>query len=105
LIADESLVRQPEKPPVVCNYAPDPECPGNPLHQHADESWWFYEETWNLEQGPFATYEEAYSSLAEYCTALQAEKERLTSGEESAMVGRDETPQEEPEYPDSGSGI
>lgn len=105
LIADEKLVRQPEKPPVICNYAPDPECPGNPLHQHEDESWWFYEETWNLEQGPFEVYEAAYSALAEYCTALQAEKENLTNGEECANVSHDELPQQESEYPDSGDGI
>lgn len=105
LIAEEKLVRQPEKPPVVCNYAPDPECPGNPLHQHEDESWWFYEETWNLEQGPFETYEAAYSSLAEYCTALQTEKESLTTDEKSAIVGDDETQQTESEFPYAGDGI
>src|SRR5579872_4854740 len=48
--ADFSILRPPSEP--VCNYD---KTDGDPLHQHADETWWFYEQSWNLENGPYAT--------------------------------------------------
>lgn len=42
----------------------------DPLHQHDDKSWWFFDEEFSLENGPFETYDEAYGALAEYCLGL-----------------------------------
>jgi hypothetical protein len=71
LAANDPLLRPPAKP--ACNYALDPEAEdiGNPLHQHEDGTYWFYEATWNLEQGPYPTYEEAYAALLKYCVEYQ----------------------------------
>lgn len=44
---------------------------GDPIHQHSDESWWHFDELWSLENGPFETWDGAYSALAEYCTGLE----------------------------------
>jgi len=63
-LAKAEDVAPPAKP--VCNY----DFNGNPLHEHDDETWWYYDETWALENGPFDTYEEAYASLLAYCEDL-----------------------------------
>lgn len=44
---------------------------GDPIHQHDDQSWWHFDELWSLENGPFETWDEAYSALAEYCAGLE----------------------------------
>jgi len=67
-MAEENLLRAEIKP--NCNFAGG----SDPLHQHEDESWWFYEETWSMENGPFPTYDEAYNALAEYCLGLEQAK-------------------------------
>jgi hypothetical protein len=69
LAANDPALRNTSKP--VCNHD------GNrdPLHQHEDGTFWFYEETWTLENGPYATHEEAYNALAEYCIGLEVAKE------------------------------
>lgn len=69
LEAGHEALRDKSKP--VCNYSGD----GNPLHEHADGTFWFYEETWAYENGPFPTYEEAYNALSEYCVGLEQAKE------------------------------
>jgi hypothetical protein len=71
VLADADLLRDPGKP--VCNFEGGPD----PLHEHADGTFWFYEETWSLENGPFPTYDEAYDALAEYCVGLERVKENL----------------------------
>lgn len=38
----------------------------NPLHQHKDGTWWFYEETWSMESGPYLTKIDAEIWLGEY---------------------------------------
>ncbi len=39
----------------------------DPVHQHsADETWWWYDETWADELGPFLTREEAQQSCERY---------------------------------------
>jgi len=79
-LAKEELLRPPPEP--ICNYSGD----GNPLHQHKDESWWYYDETWTLEAGPFETYELGYAALVSYCEELQAVKESLTKAENSDKI-------------------
>src|SRR5689334_21913352 len=65
LDAGHPTLRDPNKP--VCNYSGD----GNPLHEHSDGTFWFYEETWAFENGPFPDYEQAYNALTEYCVGLE----------------------------------
>lgn len=39
----------------------------NPVHQHSDGTWWFYEEAWADENGPYQTQEKANSECDQYC--------------------------------------
>ena len=34
----------------------------DPVHQHLDDSWWWYDETWASECGPFPNREDAETS-------------------------------------------
>lgn len=68
LLANEEELRVNAKP--VCNFDFSSDN-GNPLHQHDDGTWWHFDELWQLEHGPFSTYEEAYSALADYCIELE----------------------------------
>lgn len=77
-LATADLLKPPDEP--FCNYSGD----GNPLHEHTDETWWYYDETWAYENGPFATYELGLESLTAYCTDLQNTREKdLPTGLES----------------------
>lgn len=100
-LADSELLRP--KAELICNYGDDPNLigSGNPLHQHKDDTWWFYEETWQLEQGPFDTYDEAFSALGQYCVELQSAKESLTNPENCARVIEDEQTRTATESPES----
>lgn len=69
MLAAVELLRPETKP--ICNF----EGGNDPLHEHEDGTFWFYEETWAMENGPFPTYEEAYNALAEYCLGLERLKE------------------------------
>ncbi len=71
VLATPDLLRDPSMP--ICNFEGGPD----PLHEHADGTFWFYEETWALENGPFPTYDDAYNALAEYCVGLERVKEIL----------------------------
>ena len=85
----------------ICNYE---HTEGDPLHQHKDESWWFYDADWQLEQGPFDTYDEAFTALGQYCIELQAAKECLTKILNCDTVLEDEqTRPTEPPEPDSAN--
>ena len=42
----------------------------DPSHQHTDGTWWFWEETWADEQGPFKTYIECAEACREYARRL-----------------------------------
>ncbi len=93
-LAEPELLREKAKP--VCPLFPisQPDFEGNPLHTHDDDTWWFYDENWQLEQGPFDTYDEAFTALGQYCIELQAAKEgnyilNFLKGENnvSSMVG------------------
>lgn len=56
-----------------CNYNMDNNAPHNPnpLHQHNDGTWWFYEESWSMESGPYPTKVDAEIWLAEYVNFLE----------------------------------
>ena len=41
--------------PQVCNYNEGEHDP-NPIHEHEDGTWWFFDELWSLENGPFTTF-------------------------------------------------
>ena len=73
-LADPSILAGPTKS--VCNLDLDSSevCKFSPLHQHEDGTWWFYEEAWALENGPFDTEADAYEVLKAYCFELQAMK-------------------------------
>lgn len=67
-LAGPDLLKPAAEP--VCNYSGD----GNPLHEHADGSWWFYDETWAYENGPYENYDLGWAGLEAYCVELQTER-------------------------------
>ena len=73
-LADPELLKKPESK--VCTYT-DNIIDGNPLHEHADGTWWFYEETWAFENGPFESWEDGDNALEAYCRTVLALKENL----------------------------
>jgi len=91
-LAAPELVRVPDEP--VCNYTEVSDGDGNPLHQHKDETWWFYDETRAFENGPFPTFEEANDALEVYCqTVLIAREDQensLTAESKDVKVSEDE---------------
>jgi hypothetical protein len=42
----------------------------SPTHKHKDGSWWFYDETWKEEFGPFTTKEKANQGCEDYANTL-----------------------------------
>ncbi|GAG31561.1 unnamed protein product [marine sediment metagenome] len=40
---------------------------GPSVHQHDDGRWWWYDEVWSHETGPFEKKENATASLVRYC--------------------------------------
>jgi len=42
----------------------------NPIHQNEDGKWYFWDETWAFEEGPFNTKLEAENALDKYCRKL-----------------------------------
>jgi hypothetical protein len=91
VLADPELLRNPSK--LICNFEGGPD----PLHEHGDGTFWFYEETWTLENGPFPTYDEAYNALAEYCVGLEIVKNNLTNPENDDTVDTYDKPTEDDE--------
>ena len=63
-LATPDLLKPPYEP--VCGYSGD----GNPLHEHKDGKWWFYDETWAFENGPFESFEDGSVALEAYCTTV-----------------------------------
>jgi hypothetical protein len=55
----------------ACNYSGD----GQPLHQHGDGTWWYFDAEFSLENGPYATESLAYESLVAYCKQFQDQKD------------------------------
>jgi hypothetical protein len=49
---------------VVCNGSYKPP---NPVHQHDDGTWWFCNEVWADESGPYSSKEAVEAALANYC--------------------------------------
>lgn len=60
-LADPAILKPPTAP--ACTHPRE----GHPLHQHSDDSWWYYYNTWSFENGPFSTMELARVELLEYC--------------------------------------
>lgn len=52
---------------------------GKAVHAHDDGTWWFWDETWTNEHGPYATEEQAELKIDEYCRTV------LASGEAKAI--------------------
>jgi hypothetical protein len=69
-LASPELILPPEA--LLCEHPKS----GDPLHEHADGTWWFYDITWVAEAGPFLTYEDAYAGLKSYCILYQKEQEK-----------------------------
>lgn len=45
--------------------------PSNPVHRHRDGSWWFYDEVWVEEFGPFSSEEEANDHCVRYAKHIE----------------------------------
>ena len=43
---------------------------GQPVHQHKDGTWWFWDETWGTEYGPYEYYEQACHAMGQYAANL-----------------------------------
>jgi hypothetical protein len=65
-LAEASILKTAEEP--ECTF---PTGHSDPLHEHKDQTWWFYDVTWTFEQGPFPTKEAGYTALVAYCEELQ----------------------------------
>lgn len=87
-LADPGLLRPPAED--ICNYSGD----GNPLHEHVDGTFWYYDETWAFENGPFDTRIEANASLESYCKEIiEGREKQLTAAEICETLGiENETP-------------
>lgn len=88
-LAPEELIYKPEEPSVEA-------CPGltaenDPIHIHDAHEWFFYERTWTLEHGPYATEAECRFAYEVY---LKTEKESLTIEGEIAKLSHDIEPEE-----------
>lgn len=42
----------------------------DPIHQHADGTWWWYEETWTTESGPYPSRNDAADAVREHAKSL-----------------------------------
>lgn len=54
-------------PPMGIGCAP---ADGHAIHKHSDETWWFWDETWCNEYGPYTSYEEVVLQCHEYAMSL-----------------------------------
>lgn len=48
--------------------APCKVTPPDPVHQHEDGSWYFYDEVWTNEYGPYPSKEKCDAALSNYVT-------------------------------------
>lgn len=78
-LADESILRPPVDP--MCNFGQDGGT--SPLHQHPDGTWWWYEETWTLESGPYDSEAVGRGALEDYCKNVLAERKQAKEIEET----------------------
>lgn len=68
-LAEPELLKAPVAP--VCTHPRK----DHPLHQHSDNSWWYYDNSWTFEYGPFSSMELAHAELVEYCAKALAADE------------------------------
>ncbi len=95
VLAPELLRPEPPAKP-VCPLSLLLAATNRPLHQHEDDSWWFYDVTFALEAGPFDTEAEAKDALAKYCVDYQKTKDfLLTIEQEAAKIQESQPPEEE----------
>lgn len=52
-----------------CNYSEAVKS-RNPVHKHHDGTWWFYDENWYREKGPFKLEEECRMAAVTYARGL-----------------------------------
>jgi hypothetical protein len=95
-LATPDLLKPPDEP--VCNYAGD----GNPLHEHKDGKWWFYDETWAFENGPYESFEDGSVALEAYCTTVLAVRE--SEIKDLTLESKSDTIQESEEIDDLPTG-
>lgn len=43
---------------------------GKAVHRHGNDTWWFWDETWMSEYGPYYTQEEAIAAVERYAAQL-----------------------------------
>jgi len=43
---------------------------GQSVHEHKDGTWWFWDENWSVEYGPYAAYPLACHAMARYASNL-----------------------------------
>jgi hypothetical protein len=48
----------------------------NPLFQKGDGTWWFWDETWTEEIGPYSSQQEAQEQLEKYAKFLREGPEK-----------------------------
>lgn len=68
-LANPELLKKADEP--VCDF----EGVDTPLHQHRDNTWWFYDETWAFENGPYDSEEDGNIALEMYCRTVLASRE------------------------------
>ena len=49
-----------------CDYNATGPWDANPVHQHKDGTWWWYDETWADENGPYETKDAALLAMKKY---------------------------------------
>ena len=82
--------------PSILRAAPEKECipneDGDPIHQHTDGGWWFFEKNFKMETGPYESWDEAFACLKIYCEILQevlAEQEAQDEANAKDIPGED----------------
>ena len=91
------LLKDPTK--YVCAYEG-----GDPIHEHENGDWYFYEESRSYENGPFETWEECYQALAEYCLGLEKAKQIYVEMMNERMNGNEPLAEVEGDVSD-GTGV
>jgi hypothetical protein len=51
----------------TCTTSTEGEHNPNPIHEHTDGTWWFWDEVWCEEHGPYETKEACTVELDKYC--------------------------------------
>ena len=60
----------PHEDNTACNYGRAASHNPTPTHQHEDGRWWFYDEIWGDERGPYPNQDDAMKACNEYAKSL-----------------------------------